>query len=179
LFLPRQARDKHKESTQRPHLASVSLLGKDSGHGELGQEAALAKEFGIWECPANAFESPVVRTTENTYTQFSFFVPPSLSDERRSFVVCQDRLGTNMSSCSRKRTLLFCFVVCSMRTHRWTWRWELPTACLCSRTATCTCSGEYICICNASLRFKMGGRPILSARLNVETAGSERKRPEI
>jgi NAD(P) transhydrogenase subunit alpha len=29
------------------------------------------------------------------------------------------------------------------------------------------------------LRFKLGGRPVLSAHLNVETAGSERKRPEI
>ena len=29
------------------------------------------------------------------------------------------------------------------------------------------------------LRFKLGGRPVLSARFNVETAGSERKRPEI
>jgi|EP01046_Picozoa_sp_COSAG06_P049132 hypothetical protein len=29
------------------------------------------------------------------------------------------------------------------------------------------------------LRFKLGGRPVLSARLNVETARSERKRPEI
>ena len=29
------------------------------------------------------------------------------------------------------------------------------------------------------LRFKLSGRPILSAHLNVETAGSERKRPEI
>eukprot|EP01046_Picozoa_sp_COSAG06_P006167 COSAG06_NODE_288_length_18224_cov_8.849948_5_plen_76_part_00 len=38
-----------------------------------------------------------------------------------------------------------------------------------------TCSGEYIC------HAKMGGRPDLSAHLNVETAGfgSERKRPEI
>jgi hypothetical protein len=29
------------------------------------------------------------------------------------------------------------------------------------------------------VRFKLGGRPVLSAQLNVETAGSERKRPEI
>jgi hypothetical protein len=29
------------------------------------------------------------------------------------------------------------------------------------------------------LRFNLGGRPVLSAHLNVETAGSERKRPEI
>ena len=29
------------------------------------------------------------------------------------------------------------------------------------------------------LRFKLGGRHVLSARFNVETAGSERKRPEI
>ena len=29
------------------------------------------------------------------------------------------------------------------------------------------------------VRFKLGGRPVLSARFNVETAGSERKRPEI
>jgi hypothetical protein len=29
------------------------------------------------------------------------------------------------------------------------------------------------------LRFKLGGRRIMSARFNVETAGSERKRPEI
>jgi hypothetical protein len=29
------------------------------------------------------------------------------------------------------------------------------------------------------LRFKLGGRPILSAHLNVETARSERKRPEM
>jgi hypothetical protein len=29
------------------------------------------------------------------------------------------------------------------------------------------------------LRFELGGRPVLSAHLNVETAGSERKRPEI
>jgi hypothetical protein len=29
------------------------------------------------------------------------------------------------------------------------------------------------------LRFKLGGRPVLSTRFNVETAGSERKRPEI
>ena len=29
------------------------------------------------------------------------------------------------------------------------------------------------------LRFKLGDRPVLSAHLNVETAGSERKRPEI
>ena len=29
------------------------------------------------------------------------------------------------------------------------------------------------------LRFKLGGHPVLSARFNVETAGSERKRPEI
>ena len=29
------------------------------------------------------------------------------------------------------------------------------------------------------LRFKLGGRPILSTHLNVETARSERKRPEI
>ena len=29
------------------------------------------------------------------------------------------------------------------------------------------------------LRFKLSGRPVLSARLNVETARSERKRPEI
>ena len=28
------------------------------------------------------------------------------------------------------------------------------------------------------LRFKLGGRPVLSAYLHVETAGSERKRPE-
>ena len=28
-------------------------------------------------------------------------------------------------------------------------------------------------------RFKLGGRPVLSARFNIETAGSERKRPEI
>ena len=28
------------------------------------------------------------------------------------------------------------------------------------------------------LRFKLGGRHVLSARFNVETAGSERKRPE-
>jgi hypothetical protein len=27
-------------------------------------------------------------------------------------------------------------------------------------------------------RFKLGGRPVLSAHLNVETAGSEPKRPE-
>jgi hypothetical protein len=36
--------------------------------------------------------------------------------------------------------------------------------------------GIYI---QTPLRFKLGGRPILSARLNVETARSERKRPEI
>jgi hypothetical protein len=29
------------------------------------------------------------------------------------------------------------------------------------------------------LRFKLDGRPIMSARLNVETARSERKRPKI
>ena len=29
------------------------------------------------------------------------------------------------------------------------------------------------------LRFKLGGRRVLSAHLNVETARSERKRPEI
>jgi hypothetical protein len=29
------------------------------------------------------------------------------------------------------------------------------------------------------LRFELGGRPVLSARFNVETAASERKRPEI
>jgi hypothetical protein len=29
------------------------------------------------------------------------------------------------------------------------------------------------------LRFKLGGRPVLSARFNVETARSQRKRPEI
>jgi hypothetical protein len=29
------------------------------------------------------------------------------------------------------------------------------------------------------LRFKLSGHPVLSARFNVETAGSERKRPEI
>jgi hypothetical protein len=29
------------------------------------------------------------------------------------------------------------------------------------------------------LRFKLGGHPFLSARFNVETAGSERNRPEI
>jgi hypothetical protein len=29
------------------------------------------------------------------------------------------------------------------------------------------------------LRFKLGGHPVLSARFNVETAGSERKRAEI
>jgi hypothetical protein len=29
------------------------------------------------------------------------------------------------------------------------------------------------------LRFKLGGHPVLNARFNVETAGSERKRPEI
>ena len=29
------------------------------------------------------------------------------------------------------------------------------------------------------VRFKLGGRPVLNAHLNVETAGSERKRPEI
>ena len=29
------------------------------------------------------------------------------------------------------------------------------------------------------LRFKLGGRRVLSARFNVETAGSERNRPEI
>jgi hypothetical protein len=29
------------------------------------------------------------------------------------------------------------------------------------------------------LRFKLGGRPVLSAHLNVETAGFEPKRPEI
>jgi hypothetical protein len=29
------------------------------------------------------------------------------------------------------------------------------------------------------IRFKLGGRPVLSAHLNVETAGSEPKRPEI
>ena len=28
------------------------------------------------------------------------------------------------------------------------------------------------------VRFKLGGRPVLSAHLNVETAGSEPKRPE-
>jgi hypothetical protein len=31
----------------------------------------------------------------------------------------------------------------------------------------------------ARLRFKLGGRPVLSARFNIETARSERKRPEI
>jgi len=29
------------------------------------------------------------------------------------------------------------------------------------------------------VRFKLGGRPVLNAYLNVETAGFERKRPEI
>ena len=29
------------------------------------------------------------------------------------------------------------------------------------------------------VRFKLGGRPILSAHLSVETARSERKRPEV
>ena len=29
------------------------------------------------------------------------------------------------------------------------------------------------------LRYKLGGRPVLSARFNVETARSERKRPDI
>ena len=29
------------------------------------------------------------------------------------------------------------------------------------------------------LRFKLSGHPVLSARFNVETAGSERKRAEI
>eukprot|EP01046_Picozoa_sp_COSAG06_P053286 COSAG06_NODE_9175_length_1967_cov_5.091481_2_plen_78_part_00 len=29
------------------------------------------------------------------------------------------------------------------------------------------------------LRFKLGGHPVLSARFNVETAGSERTQPEI
>ena len=40
-----------------------------------------------------------------------------------------------------------------------------------------TCSGEYIYIYIyiTPLRFKLGGRPVLSAHLNVETAGSERK----
>ena len=38
--------------------------------------------------------------------------------------------------------------------------------------------GEHI-ICHIPLRFELGGRPILSADLNVETARSERKRPEI
>jgi hypothetical protein len=37
-----------------------------------------------------------------------------------------------------------------------------------------TYSGEY-----EPVRFKLGGRPFLSARLNVKTAGSERKRPQI
>jgi hypothetical protein len=38
---------------------------------------------------------------------------------------------------------------------------------------------EYMKIFAMPLRFKLGGRPVLSARLNVETAGSERKQPEI
>jgi hypothetical protein len=41
---------------------------------------------------------------------------------------------------------------------------------------TRTCSGD---IYATPLRFKLGGRRIMSARFNVETAGSERKRPEI
>eukprot|EP01046_Picozoa_sp_COSAG06_P014324 COSAG06_NODE_886_length_11771_cov_13.431203_17_plen_183_part_00 len=34
-------------------------------------------------------------------------------------------------------------------------------------------------ICAMPLKFTLGGRPVLSARLNVDTARSERKRPEI
>ena len=37
-----------------------------------------------------------------------------------------------------------------------------------------------LCICHSSdLSFKLGGRPVLSADLDVGTAGSERKRPEM
>jgi hypothetical protein len=44
------------------------------------------------------------------------------------------------------------------------------------RHGPCLLRGIYV---QTPLRFALGGRPVLSARFNVETAGSERKRPEI
>jgi hypothetical protein len=47
------------------------------------------------------------------------------------------------------------------------------------RQCMCRYLLRRIYICAMPPRFKLDGRPILSAHLNVETAGSERKRPEI
>jgi hypothetical protein len=85
---------------------------------------------------------------------------------KRSFY--QDRLGTNIGKALKNETVL------------------LRRSCDCDRlVARChrnrgvgsvpTPGNIYV----TPLTFKLGGRPVLSAHLNVKTAGSEPKRPEI
>ena len=70
------------------------------------------------------------------------------------------------------------FFAGSMRLTMGTGRTTCSSCCQRATAASGTGSGNiYIYV--TSLRFKLSGRRVLSARFNVETAGFERERPEI
>jgi hypothetical protein len=100
---------------------------------------------------------------------------------------CQDRLGTSFNGAllllqtQKSRVFLVCFFFCCFAIGVAGGCWQGPdcsdpTAVGCYTTAVPAPGNIY---CAMPLRFKLGGRPILSARLNVETARPERKRPEM
>jgi hypothetical protein len=115
----------------------------------------------------------------------SFFSIPRQNKQN----VCQDRLRTKQNG--RKAHAKMGFFCVSKRTQREQkasvlpqWHYSAQSFCE-PNLPTHSKSGakvDYLLrsiLVQQPVRFKLGGRPVLSAHLNVETAGSEPKRAEI
>ena len=153
IILPRQARDKHRKNSKKRRV----LAGNGRDRNSRGCSGAAACNVFRWN-QTRVRKTPLFEA----FIPMMIVLPRQARDRHRKKL----RKGGDHSAGNQKGA-------CHSGPH-------VPNA-----TGNATCATVMYLLrgifnlVELPVRFNMGGRPVLSAHFNVETARSEHNRPEI